>query len=121
MDTDVLKDKVLELLDDMKALDVQAFDVAEMTTVTDHMMVASGTSNRHVRSIASNIVDELREAGIRPFGTEGEEHGEWILLDYGDVVLHVMQSGTREFYQLEKLWSPDVMEMLRLQRESTGD
>lgn len=121
MDTDVLKDKVLELLDDTKALDVQAFDVAEMTTVTDHMIVASGTSNRHVRSIASNIVDDLREAGIRPFGTEGEEHGEWILLDYGDVVLHVMQAGTREFYQLEKLWSPDVMEMLRLQRESTGD
>ncbi|MDZ7840512.1 MAG: ribosome silencing factor [Gammaproteobacteria bacterium] len=121
MDTEVLKDKVLKLLDDMKALDVQAFDVAEMTTVTDCMIVASGTSNRHVRSIASNIVDELREAGIRPFGTEGEEHGEWILLDYGDVVLHVMQSGTREFYQLEKLWSPDVMEMLRLQRESTAE
>lgn len=121
METDVLKDKVLDLLDDMKAVDVQVFDVTEMTTVTDYMIVASGTSNRHVRSIASNVMDELRDAGLRPYGSEGEEHGEWVLLDYGDVVLHVMQPGTREFYQLEKLWSPDVMEMLRLHRETAGD
>jgi ribosome-associated protein len=121
MDTDVLKEKVLALLDDMKARDVQVFDVAETTTVTDYMVVASGTSNRHVRSIASHVMDELREAGLKPYGSEGEEHGEWVLLDYGDVVLHVMQPETREFYQLEKLWSPDVMEMLRLQRESASD
>lgn len=121
MDTDVLKDKVLDLLDDMKAVDVQMFNVTEMTTVTDYMIVASGTSSRHVRSIASNLMDELRAAGLRPYGSEGEEHGEWVLLDYGDVVLHVMQPETREFYQLEKLWSPDVMEMLRLHRESAGD
>lgn len=121
MDTEVLKDTVLELLDDMKAEDVQVFNVAEMTTVTDYMIVASGTSNRHVRSIASNVADELRETGLRPYGSEGEEHGEWILLDYGDLVVHVMQPGTREFYQLEKLWSPDVMEMLRLHRESAKD
>jgi len=121
MDTDVLKDKVLALLDDMKARDVQVFHVAEMTAVTDYMVVASGTSNRHVRSIAAHVVDELRKAGLKPYGSEGEEHAEWILLDYGDVVLHVMQPETREFYQLEKLWSPDVMEMLRLQRESASD
>jgi ribosome-associated protein len=121
METDVLKDKVLELLDDIKAVDVQVFDVKEMTTVTDYMIVAGGTSNRHVRSIASHVMDELRDEGLRPYGSEGEEHGEWVLLDYGDVVLHVMQPATREFYQLEKLWSPDVMEMLRQQRESASD
>lgn len=121
MDTDVLKSKVLELLDDLKARDVAVFDVREMTTVTDYMIVASGTSNRHVRSTASHVVDELRDAGLRAYGSEGEEHGEWILLDYGDVVVHVMQPETREFYQLEKLWSQDVMEMLRLHRESAGE
>ena len=121
MDIDVLKGKVIDLLDDMKTEDVQVFDVAEMTTVTDYMIVATGTSNRHVRSIASHVVDELRRQGLRPYGSEGEEHGEWILIDYGDVVLHVMQPQTREFYQLEKLWSPDIMEMLRLHRESAHD
>jgi ribosome-associated protein len=66
-------------------------------------------------------LDELRREGLRPYGSEGEEHAEWILIDYGDVVLHVMQPQTREFYQLEKLWSPDIMEMLRLHRESASD
>ncbi|HSH43952.1 MAG TPA: ribosome silencing factor [Arenicellales bacterium] len=121
MDTDVFKDRILGLLDDIKARDVQVFDVREMTTVTDWMVVASGTSSRHVKSIASHVVDELREEGLRPYGSEGEEHGEWVLLDYGDVVLHVMQPETREFYQLEKLWSPEVEEMLRLHRESPND
>lgn len=121
MEIDILKNKVIDLLDEMKAGDVQTFNVADMTTVTDYMIVSSGTSNRHVRSIASHVRDELREEGIRPLGSEGEEHGEWILIDYGDVVLHVLQQQTRNFYQLEKLWSPDVKEMLRLQRESANE
>lgn len=121
MDIDVLKDTVIELLDDMKAEDVQTFSVSEMTSVTDYMIVSSGTSNRHVRSIANHVVEELRDAGMRPVGSEGTEHGEWILLDYGDVVLHVMQPRVRDFYQLEKLWNPDVKEMLRLHRESAND
>lgn len=121
MDIDVLKDKVLEMLDDIKAVDVQVFNVREMTSVTDYMIVSSGTSNRHVRSIANHVTDEMREAGLRSLGCEGAEHGEWVLLDYGDIVLHVMQPGVREFYQLEKLWNPDVKEMLRLHRESAND
>lgn len=121
MDIDVLKNKLIDLLDDLKAEDVQTFDVREMTSVTDYMIVSSGTSNRHVCSIASHVMEELREAGVRPLGSEGAEHGEWILLDYGDVVLHVMQPRIRDFYQLEKLWNPDVKEMLRLHRESAND
>jgi len=121
MEIDVLKNRVVDLLDEMKAVDTQAFNVAEMTSVTDYMIVSSGTSNRHVRSIASHVRDELRDEGLRPLGSEGEEHGEWILIDYGDVVLHVMQPETRDFYQLEKLWSPDVKEMLRLHRESVTE
>lgn len=121
MESEELKDKLLELLDDMKAEDVALFTVAGMTTVTDHMIVASGTSRRHVRSIAANIVDALRGLKLKPYGSEGEEHGEWILLDYGDVVVHVMQPETRQFYQLEKLWSPDLMAMLRPQQDSARD
>jgi ribosome-associated protein len=121
MDIDVLKNKVVELLDDIKAEDVQVFNVTDMTSVTDYMIVATGTSNRHVRAIANHVVEELREAGVRPLGSEGTEHGEWVLLDYGDVVLHVMQPRVRDFYQLEKLWSPDVREMLRRHRESASD
>jgi ribosome-associated protein len=121
MEIDVLKNRVVDLLDEMKALDIQVFNVAEMTSVTDYMIVSSGTSNRHVRSIASHVLDELRDEGLRPLGSEGEEHGEWVLIDYGDVVLHVMQPETRDFYQLEKLWSPDVKEMLRLHQESVTE
>lgn len=121
MDIDVLKDKVIDLLDTMKAENVQTFNVTEMTSVTDYMIVSSGTSNRHVRSIAAHVLEGLREEGIRPLGSEGEEHGEWVLIDYGDVVLHVMQPQTRDFYQLEKLWSPEVKEMLRLHRENVQD
>lgn len=121
MDIDDLKDKVVDLLNETKARDIQAFNVTEMTSVTDYMIVSSGTSGRHVRSIASHLLDELRGQGLRPLGSEGEEHGEWILIDYGDVVVHVMRTETRDFYQLEKLWSPAVKEMLRLQRESANE
>jgi len=122
MEIDVLKTKLIDLLEDIKAQDVQAFNVAEMTSVTDYMIVTSGTSNRHVRSIATHVMDEMRDQeGMKPLGSEGEEHGEWVLLDYGDVVVHVMQQETRDFYQLEKLWSPEVKEMMRLQRESAND
>lgn len=121
MEIDDLKDKAVGLLEDSKARDIRTFNVKDMTSVTDYMIVSSGTSSRHVRSIASRLVDALREQGVRPLGSEGEEHGEWILIDYGDVVVHVMQSDTRDFYQLERLWSPAVKEMLRLHRESAGE
>ncbi|MBS1269330.1 MAG: Ribosomal silencing factor RsfS [Gammaproteobacteria bacterium] len=121
MDIVVLKNKLIDLLEEMKAEDVQTFNVKELTSVTDYMIVSSGTSNRHVRSIAAHVLTEMRAAGVRPLGSEGAEHGEWVLIDYGDIVLHVMQPRTRDFYQLEKLWNPDVKEMLRLYREGAND
>ena len=99
-----VQDVVLDALADMKAVDVKALDVRGLTDITDTMVVASGTSDRHVKSIADRVVQRCREAGFRPFGIEGERDGDWVLVDLHDVVLHVMLPRVREFYALEKLW-----------------
>lgn len=99
-----LREVVLDALADMKAVDVKALDVRGLTDITDTMVVASGTSDRHVKSIADRVVQRCKEAGFRPYGLEGERDGEWVLLDLNDVVLHVMLPRVRQFYALEKLW-----------------
>ena len=99
-----LRDVVLGALAELKAVDVRALDVRGITDITDTMVVASGTSDRHVKSIADRVVQRCKQAGFRPYGMEGERDGEWVLLDLQDVVLHVMLPRVREFYALEKLW-----------------
>jgi len=99
-----LRDVVIGALAELKAVDVRALDVRGLTDITDTMVVASGTSDRHVKSIADRVLQRCKEAGFRPFGMEGERDGEWVLLDLQDVVLHVMLPRVREFYALEKLW-----------------
>jgi len=99
-----LREVVLDALADMKAVDVKALDVRGLTDITDTMVVASGTSDRHVKSIADRVLQRCKEAGFRPFGLEGERDGEWVLLDLNDIVLHVMLPRVRQFYALEKLW-----------------
>jgi ribosome-associated protein len=92
------------VLEDMKARDVRVIDVRNLTTVTDYMIIASGTSDRHVRSIADRVVERATAAGCEPLGLEGEEAGEWVLVDLQDVVVHVMLGRVRDFYKLENLW-----------------
>ncbi len=105
MQTEALKQVALKALDGLKGVDIDAFDVRELTSVTDYMIVASGTSDRHVKSLAGAVVQACKQAGVAPLGVEGEREGEWVLVDLGDVVVHVMQPRIREFYALEKLWS----------------
>ncbi len=105
MNSDKLTDLVVDALDDIKAQDIVKLDVRDMTTVTDYMIVASGTSSRHVQALVENVAEKAKAAGHRPLGIEGEDGGEWVLLDLQDALVHVMLPKVREFYNLEKLWS----------------
>lgn len=96
---------VQSALDDAKARDITVLDVRKISDFTDYMIIATGTSNRHVQSTADKVVDHLRAQGVRAVGMEGEKTGDWVLIDFGDVVTHVMREQTRDFYNLEKLWS----------------
>ena len=91
-------------LDDGKAVDIKVLDVRKLTSMADYMVVATGRSSRQVRALAEHVAEAARKFKNRPLGMEGEEASEWILVDLGDVIVHVMQAETREFYQLEKLW-----------------
>jgi ribosome-associated protein len=92
-------------LDEVKAVDTVVLDVRKLSSVMDYLVISSGTSSRHVKSLAENVVVELKKQGVAPIGSEGEGPGEWVLVDYGDVVLHVMQPAVRSFYDLERLWT----------------
>ena len=99
-----LQQAVTSALDDMKAVNVRVLDVRALTDIADTMVIASGNSDRHVRSIAERVVEKARAAGFRPLGTEGVRDGEWVLVDLQDVLVHVMLPRVREFYGLERLW-----------------
>jgi ribosome-associated protein len=99
-----LKSVVIDALADMKALEVKVLDVRGLTDIADYMVIASGTSDRHVRSVAQRVVERTKEAGFRPHGIEGQQDGEWVLIDLNEMIVHVMLPRVREFYGLEKLW-----------------
>ncbi len=92
-------------MDDLKARDIQTFDVRASSPMTDYMIIASGASDRQVKAIADKVIEVARARQIRPLGVEGRQQAEWILIDFGDVIAHVMHPDTRDYYQLEKLWS----------------
>jgi ribosome silencing factor RsfS/YbeB/iojap len=102
---DRLRSLVLGALDDLKARDIREVDVREKSSVTDLLVIASGTSSRHVKSIADEVVRKAKQAGLPPIGVEGQREAEWVLVDLGDIVVHVMLPRTREFYGLERLWT----------------
>jgi ribosome-associated protein len=92
-------------LEDAKTQNIAVLDVRKISDFTDYMIIATGTSNRHVQSSADKVVETLRGHGVRPVGIEGKQLGDWVLIDFGDVVVHLMREQTRDFYNLEKLWS----------------
>ncbi|RBW44534.1 ribosome silencing factor [Psychromonas sp. B3M02] len=105
MQDDQLKAFLIDQLEDMKAKDIVTIDVADISDVTDTLIICTGTSKRHVRSIAEQTALAAKNAGEVPLGVEGLEGSEWVLIDMSNVVVHVMQDETRQFYQLEKLWT----------------
>ncbi len=107
MQTEKVIKIVHKALEDMKAKEIIDLDVRGRSTVTDYMIIASGTSKRHVGSIAEEVIIKVKEAGLQPLGSEGQGVSDWILVDLGDVVVHVMMPDAREFYDLERLWGVD--------------
>ena len=105
MKPEALEQIVVEALEELKAQDVHVIDVRGKTSVTDVMVIASGTSNRHVKALADNVIERAKAHGVRPLGVEGDQTAEWVLVDLGDVVVHVMLPRVRDFYNLEKLWA----------------
>ena len=99
-----LKTVVTNALSDMKALEIKVLDVRGLTDIADFMIIASGTSDRHVRSVAQRVVEKTKEAGFRPHGVEGQQDSDWVLIDLSEMIVHVMLPRVREFYGLEKLW-----------------
>ena len=109
--------KVVEnALDDMKAVNVKVLDVRKLTDIADTLIIASGNSDRHVRSIADRVTEFAKKAGFRPTGVEGERDGEWVLVDLRDVIVHIMLPRIREFYRLENLWDVSAA-----RREAAGE
>jgi ribosome-associated protein len=107
MDLDTLRALVIDALEDIKAADIKVLDLRGRSDMTDMMIIATGNTPRQVKSLANSVVEKAKEAGERPLGVEGEQHGEWVLVDLGDIVVHIMLPSVRDFYNLEKLWGEE--------------
>jgi ribosome-associated protein len=108
MHTNQLKTLATDALNDLKALEITTLDVHELTTLTDVMIICTGRSTRHVKSLAENIVKKAKESRLSYIKTEGEKEGEWVIVDLADVIIHIMLPQTRSFYKLEDLWEPII-------------
>lgn len=126
MNSEQLKDTVVDALEDIKGQDLAVLPVRHLTSLTDYMLIATGTSNRHVRALANEVQERVKAAGGEVLGVEGEAAGEWVLIDLGDVVAHVMQGQVREYYNIDELWGGDASRVARHLRatgvaEASGD
>ena len=109
MKPEAIKKLALQALDALKAENIIIIDVRNYVNFTDFMIIASGSSTRHVKSIANEVIEAAKSGNLPPIGVEGEDVGEWILVDLGDVIVHVMLPDTRQFYELEKLWGEELV------------
>lgn len=117
MQVESLRDLVVSALEDMKAQDIKVLDVRGRTAITDFFVIASGTSERHVKSIGEAVAFKAKQEGETPIGQEGLQEGEWALIDLNGVVVHVMQARVRDYYQIEKLWELDPAAAEKLSKE----
>lgn len=108
MTPETMKKHVVAALEDIKGRDIVVFNVKKLTSMTDYMIIASGESTRQVNALARNVVEKLKERGAEVVGVEGEESGEWVLVDLGNIIVHVMHPAVREYYNLEELWGTPV-------------
>ena len=106
--TSKLRDLVLLSLDELKAVDTVTMNVKKITSFTDYMMISTGTSTRHIQALSDKVLNDLKKNKIHPLGVEGIEQAEWVLIDAGDIVLHLMSNQARDFYDLEGLWDTDL-------------
>ena len=118
MDSDELKQLVIKAIEEAKGNEISCLEVTRQTSVTDFMIIACGTSNRHVKSVADSVIDHCKKSGCQPLGVEGQDKSEWILVDLGDVIVHLMLPATRQFYDLERLWdNADLVTTNRISAE----
>jgi len=117
MKPEQIKDQVVDALEGIKGVDIRVIDITDISDFADFMVVASGTSDTHVKALARSASDSLRTQGVMPLNEDGADVGEWVLVDFGDVVLHVMRPEVREYYDLEKLWDEDVRALMKKHRE----
>lgn len=117
MNSEQVKEQVVDALESMKGVDISVINIRDVSDFADYMIVASGTSDTHVRALARNSAEQLRKRGMKALNSDGEELGEWVLVDFGDVVVHVMRPEVREYYDLEKLWDEDVRNMVKQHRD----
>ena len=103
-----LKNKIIKSLEDIKAVNPVTINVKKLSSLTDFMIIASGTSNRHITAISEKVIDGLKTNKIKEVKVEGQGGDDWVLVDAGDVIIHLMSSEAREFYDLESLWDPDL-------------
>ena len=120
-DLDEVRRWIVEELDDAKAANILELDIRSLTQIADWMVVATGTSSRHVLALAERLRVAGARRGLKPSGVEGESDGEWVLLDFGDLIVHLMLSATREFYDLEGLWNERLGVQLTQARERQGE
>ncbi|SHG40327.1 ribosome silencing factor [Massilia sp. CF038] len=121
MDIKKLQTLVVDALEDVKAQDIQVFDTVHLTSLFDRIAVASGTSNRQTKALAASVRDKVKEAGGDVVGIEGEDTGEWVLVDLGDMIVHIMQPAIRQYYRLEEIWGDKPVKLGAAKRKSTPE